>query len=75
MCNNCNGFDTLSWRQPAQSEVAMPAGTEMLPMIVGAQEPERDVIDVTSGSDATVLVDAEVIEETTSDIDASEVKK
>ncbi|WP_417242177.1 heme biosynthesis protein HemY [Celeribacter sp.] len=75
VCNNCNGFDTLSWRQPAQSEVAMPAGTEMLPMIVGAKEPEVDVIDVTSGSDPTVLVDAEVIDETTSDTEAREVKK
>ncbi|SLN12364.1 hypothetical protein AQS8620_00145 [Aquimixticola soesokkakensis] len=36
MCSNCGGFDTLSWRRPTQGEVAMPAGTEMLPLIVGA---------------------------------------
>jgi HemY protein len=34
-CSNCHGFDTLSWKTPPASEVAMPAGTEMLPLIVG----------------------------------------
>lgn len=37
VCSNCSAFDTLSWRSLAQSEVSMPAGTEMLPMIVGAE--------------------------------------
>ncbi|MEM5477960.1 heme biosynthesis HemY N-terminal domain-containing protein [Pacificibacter sp. AS14] len=36
ICASCSAFDTLSWRTPAQSEVSMPAGTEMLPMIVGS---------------------------------------
>lgn len=63
ICDNCSGFDTLSWRKPAHSEVAMPAGTEMLPMIVGAgEEPvieeedpidaPRDMVDVTPAEDA-----------------------
>ncbi|MFT6450892.1 MAG: HemY protein [Halocynthiibacter sp.] len=34
-CAHCNGFDTLSWRVPAEGEVAMPGGVEMLPLIVG----------------------------------------
>lgn len=34
-CVNCGAFDTLSWKTPPMSEVAMPAGTEMLPLIVG----------------------------------------
>lgn len=37
ICQTCSAFDTLSWRTPSQPETAMPAGTEMLPMIVGAQ--------------------------------------
>ena len=35
VCENCSAFDTLSWKRPQQGEVAMPAGTEMLPLIVG----------------------------------------
>ena len=35
ICTNCSGFDTLSWREPPKGEVAMPAGVEMLPLIVG----------------------------------------
>jgi len=35
VCSNCDGFDTLSWRVPAEGEVAMPGSTEMLPLIVG----------------------------------------
>ena len=40
VCTNCSGFDTLSWTVPADGEVAMPASTEMLPLIVG--EPVGD---------------------------------
>ncbi len=35
VCGNCHAFDTLGWTTPPQGEVAMPAGTEMLPLIVG----------------------------------------
>jgi HemY protein len=37
VCGNCAAFDTLSWKQPPAGEVSMPAGTEMLPLIVGSQ--------------------------------------
>ncbi|WP_147115128.1 heme biosynthesis protein HemY [Tateyamaria sp. syn59] len=36
VCGNCHAFDTLSWTRPAESETALPRGTEMLPLIVGA---------------------------------------
>ncbi|WP_460272913.1 heme biosynthesis HemY N-terminal domain-containing protein [Celeribacter sp. ULVN23_4] len=62
VCENCGGFDTLSWRKPTHSEVAMPAGTEMLPMIVGAA-PEPDV-------EVAETMDAEV-EETPSMVDVT----
>ncbi|WP_394178933.1 heme biosynthesis protein HemY [Yoonia maritima] len=34
-CSNCGSFDTLSWKNAPAEEVAMPSGTEMLPLIVG----------------------------------------
>ncbi|RPE64752.1 HemY protein [Pacificibacter maritimus] len=62
ICDNCAAFDTLSWRTPAHSEVSMPAGTEMLPMIVGA--------------DAVLTNDAEVahdIDQEAANVDIVEV--
>lgn len=35
VCDNCGGFDTLSWREPVQGDVPLPNGAEMLPLIVG----------------------------------------
>ena len=55
-CSNCGAFDTLAWKRPPAGDVAMPAGTEMLPMIVGrsaatlpatvtdAETPDAEVI-------------------------------
>lgn len=36
VCENCEGFDTLSWRTPPDSSGPSATGTEMLPLIVGA---------------------------------------
>ena len=36
VCTNCAAFDTLSWKRPPSTEIAMPGGTEMLPLL-GAQ--------------------------------------
>ena len=36
VCDNCAGFDTLSWREPAGGGVPLANGAEMLPLIVGA---------------------------------------
>ncbi|SMY07231.1 heme biosynthesis protein HemY [Flavimaricola marinus] len=56
VCTNCHGFDTLSWRTPPAGEVAMPGGTEMLPLIVGPsndETPEAEAEDaVSTGGDA-----------------------
>lgn len=55
VCTTCNSFDTLSWKTPPQSETVLPAGAEMLPLIVGAiedqsvSEPEPE--DVVTPSD------------------------
>ncbi len=47
VCSNCSGFDTLSWTIPADGEVAMPASTEMLPLLVGetASDDETSAAD------------------------------
>lgn len=35
ICDNCGGFDTLSWREPAEASGPSATGTELLPLIVG----------------------------------------
>jgi HemY protein len=55
-CKNCGSFDTLSWKAPPASEVAMPAGTEMLPMIVGRTAE-------VALPEAKIVEDADVVEE------------
>ena len=51
ICDNCGGFDTLSWREPPQSETMTPTGAEMLPLLVNPPKPpepkpaEAEVID------------------------------
>lgn len=35
LCDNCGGFDTLTWREVADTMGASATGTEMLPLIVG----------------------------------------
>ena len=37
-CGNCESFDTLSWKAPPKSEVSLPSGLQMLPLIVGAAD-------------------------------------
>ncbi|MEL7178213.1 MAG: heme biosynthesis HemY N-terminal domain-containing protein [Pseudomonadota bacterium] len=65
-CDNCGSFDTLAWKTPPASEVAMPAGTEMLPLIVGqskeAQLPSTEVVEeavVLEGEEAVVVDEKE----------------
>ena len=65
VCGNCHGFDTLSWKTPPVSEVAMPGGAEMLPLIVGPTTPATEVVpaeevaaDDAMSEDATPAEDA-----------------
>jgi len=55
VCSNCSAFDTMSWREPPKGEVAMPAGVEMLPLIVGQIEAPSD--------DSVEIVEAEIVED------------
>ncbi|MGX0974545.1 HemY protein [Roseovarius sp. MBR-51] len=57
-CENCNSFDTLSWRAPPNSTIATPTGLEMLPLIVGAlDEPHKEAAKEMDGT----VVDAEIV--------------
>ncbi|MCF2871520.1 heme biosynthesis protein HemY [Octadecabacter sp. G9-8] len=60
VCVNCSGFDTLSWREPPKGEVAMPAGVEMLPLIVGP----------TDAPQGTDIVEAEIVDDVVETEDA-----
>lgn len=46
VCDNCGGFDTLSWREPPRSAANVPSGTDLLPLVVGGPkviaEPEPE---------------------------------
>lgn len=42
ICDNCGGFDTLSWREPPQTATPSPTGTEMLPLLVDPPTPPRE---------------------------------
>jgi HemY protein len=53
-CGNCGSFDTLAWKTPPASDVAMPSGTEMLPLIVG-QKADAKVPVTTTVEEAEVL--------------------
>ncbi len=35
ICENCSGFDTLSWREPPEGTGPSTTGAELLPLIVG----------------------------------------
>lgn len=35
VCDNCGGFDTMTWRRAEDDVADLPAGTEVLPLIVG----------------------------------------
>ncbi len=75
VCSNCGGFDTLSWKELPKSELSMPTGAEMLPLIVG-QAPEAETetaeelsepaeapsAEVDTGDGETVTVEATPVE-------------
>ena len=57
ICENCSSFDTLAWKRTPVSEVTMPAGVQMLPLIVGALEDNTEAV-----VEDAVIEDAELIE-------------
>ncbi len=71
-CENCHAFDTLAWKSPPASSIAMPTGVEMLPLIVGQLEDQRAKAEKSSAEAATdttdaKVIDAEIVEEAKND--------
>lgn len=84
VCNNCEGFDTLSWTTPPQSETVLPAGAEMLPLIVGSLEDktvsadDAEVIDpepVSTGESTPETADLDVVVEADSRVEPAAAEK
>ena len=44
ICGNCSAFDTLAWKRPPASELVMPGGSEMLPLLIGTAVPEETTV-------------------------------
>ncbi len=66
-CENCASFDTLEWKTPPVSQVAMPTGVEMLPLIVGAIEDQSEAVQEAANEEGDGIVDAEIVEDEVSE--------
>lgn len=55
VCANCSTFDSLTWKRPPIGEVSMPAGTEMLPLLVGQDKPSGEVVVVEDAVEPEVI--------------------
>lgn len=62
ICENCSSFDTLEWKRPPHSEVAMPAGVQMLPLIVGAPSDKAGANGVVPVEADVTIEDAEILD-------------
>jgi HemY protein len=67
ICNNCKSFDTLAWKTPPMSEVAMPGGVQMLPLIVGAVETKAGADGGGKVATRADIEDAELIDDDTAE--------
>ena len=62
VCNTCESFDTLSWTTPPQSETVLPAGAEMLPLIVGSIEDKTNPVDEAEVIDPDIVAPSDTTE-------------
>ncbi|WP_420010756.1 heme biosynthesis protein HemY [Tateyamaria sp.] len=58
-CDNCGAFDTLAWKRPPNSEVALPGGSEMLPLLVGSAPSGETAVAVVDPSEPDDIIEAE----------------
>lgn len=55
-CSNCAAFDTLSWKRPPSTELAMPGGTEMLPLLGAKPDSDaQNAVTVVEDADSAVI--------------------
>ncbi|WP_067397882.1 heme biosynthesis protein HemY [Falsirhodobacter sp. alg1] len=57
-CDQCSGFDTLSWREPADTAGPSATGTELLPLIVGSPKAANATV-VTPAADTPEVAETE----------------
>lgn len=79
VCTNCQAFDTLTWQAPPVNQMPTPTGLEMLPLIVGGIEdqretPEPETAPVENDPEQTPdasddIVDAELVDDGAQDVD------
>jgi HemY protein len=63
-CDGCGGLDTLSWKEPPQSQAPMAHGTDMLPLIIGnAAAPDPKSGDASNAEGAVTDVDHNAFDE------------
>ena len=60
ICENCESFDTLAWKTPPATEMAMPGGAQMLPLIVGAIE-DNSTDEADQAEEAVEIEDAQLL--------------
>lgn len=58
VCDNCGAFDSLAWTRPARESLSMPAGDDMLPLIVG-KPAQVEVVEDAETIDAEPAEEAE----------------
>jgi HemY protein len=58
VCGNCESFDTLEWSEVRQSQAALAGPAQMLPLIVGALEDQRE----TEEAEVVVVAEPDVAE-------------
>ena len=56
VCENCEALDTLSWKRPPETQIALPGGAEMLPLLVGKPK------EVASDSGIDDISEPEIVE-------------
>jgi len=67
ICDNCGGFDTLSWREPPERSGPSATGAEVLPLIVAppkpapAPEPAAEAKVVPDAAEEPEVIDLEAI--------------
>ena len=44
-CSNCGALDTMTWTDPPNEDGVAPRGADMLPLLVGQDEPEDEADD------------------------------
>ncbi|MEL6169536.1 MAG: heme biosynthesis HemY N-terminal domain-containing protein [Pseudomonadota bacterium] len=73
VCPNCGAFDTLSWREPPREHAGVPAGEQIMPLLVGEPDVTIEATPDPSERGQEPEPDAEkaLIEEVVEDLDAT----